>query len=118
MSDNRLNDQLLRMLECCDYILKYTQDVSKDGFSEDHRTQQAVMMNLLVIGEIATKLLQQFPDFVASHQEIPWKSIRGMRNHIAHGYFELNLDVVWDTLQIAIPQLHSKLQSLIKIQHS
>lgn len=118
MKNDRLNDQLLRMLECCDYILKYTQDISKDEFSEDHRTQQAVMMNLLVIGEVATKLLQQFPEFIDSHKEIPWKSIKGMRNHIAHGYFELNLNVVWDTLQLAIPQLHSKLQLLIKNQHS
>jgi uncharacterized protein with HEPN domain len=113
MNAPRLNDQLLRMHECCQYLLEYSEDLEKNDFFEDHRTQQAVMMNLLVIGEIATKLIQLFPEFVAARAEIPWKSIKGMRNHIAHGYFEINFDVIWDTLQTAIPPLHEKLHIII-----
>ena len=36
---------------------------------------------------------------------VPWRSMRGMRNRIAHGYFDINLEVVWDTVQIALPEL-------------
>lgn len=36
---------------------------------------------------------------------VPWRSMRGMRNRIAHGYFDINLDVVWDTVQTALPDL-------------
>lgn len=46
-----------------------------------------------------------YPDFIESHPEIPWRSMRGMRNRITHGYFDINLDLVWDTVQTALPAL-------------
>lgn len=52
------------------------------------------------------------PAFVAQHPEVPWRNIRGMRNRVAHGYFELNLDLVWDTVQTALPELLVKITSL------
>ena len=47
--------------------------------------------------------------FAHAHAEIPWRAMRGMRNRIAHGYFDINLDVVWDTVQTALPQLLAQL---------
>jgi uncharacterized protein with HEPN domain len=44
-----------------------------------------------------------------THRQIPWRSMRGMRNRIAHGYFDINLDVVWDTVQTALPELLTQL---------
>ena len=38
--------------------------------------------------------------------------MRGMRNRIAHGYFEINLDVVWDTVKTALPELHKQLPTV------
>jgi uncharacterized protein with HEPN domain len=67
--------------------------------------QQAVIMSLVIIGEAATKLMDSEPGFIAEHPEVPWRSMRGMRNRMAHGYFDINLDVVWDTLQTALPEL-------------
>ena len=50
---------------------------------------------------------------IAEHQkQIPWRSMRGMRNRIAHGYFDINLDVVWDTVQAALPELATQLEAL------
>lgn len=46
-----------------------------------------------------------YADFADAHPEVPWRSMRGMRNRIAHGYFDINLDVVWDTVQTALPEL-------------
>lgn len=43
--------------------------------------------------------------FMVKHTEIPWRNIRGMRNCIAHGYFDINLDVVWETVRTALPEL-------------
>jgi uncharacterized protein with HEPN domain len=57
--------------------------------------------------------MQLHAEFADSHPEIPWRSMRGMRNRIAHGYFDTNLDVVWDTVDTALPQL---LQQLAGIQ--
>jgi uncharacterized protein with HEPN domain len=43
--------------------------------------------------------------FTQAHPEVPWRRMRGMRNRIAHGYFDINLEVVWETVQTALPEL-------------
>ena len=69
-------------------------------------------MEFIVLGEAATKVMDQHPAFAELHNHIPWRSMRGMRNRIAHGYFDINLDVVWDTVQTALPELKSQLAAL------
>ena len=86
--------------------------MEKEDFLADRRTQQAVIMSLVIIGEAATKIMDSYTKFVESHQQIPWRSMRGMRNRIAHGYFEINLDIVWDTVQTALPELLKQLSSI------
>ena len=54
-------------------------------------------------GEAATKVMDSYATFTQAHPEVPWRSMRGMRNRIAHGYFDINLDVVWETVQTALP---------------
>ena len=78
---------------------------SRDEFFTDKRTQNAVVMSIVIIGEAATKLMERYPAFVSAHPEVPWRSMRGMRNRVAHGYFDINLDVVWETVPSALPQL-------------
>jgi len=60
---------------------------------------------LLIIGEAATKVITRYPDFVARHETTPWRNMRGMRNRIAHGYFEIDIEIVWETVQTALPGL-------------
>lgn len=62
-------------------------------------------MSLIIIGEAAAKVMDLHPDVVERLAEIPWRGMRGMRNRIAHGYFDINLDPVWDTIQSALPDL-------------
>ena len=69
-------------------------------------------MSIVVIGEAATKLMNEFPEFVAAHPELSWRAMRAMRNRVAHGYFEIDLDVVWDTTQVALPALIVALDAL------
>jgi len=83
-------------------------------FESDKRTQQAVVLNLLLIGEVASRVAESVPDFIAAHPEIPWAAMRGMRNRIAHGYFELDIEVVWDTVRDAVPELAGKLPGLLQ----
>lgn len=54
----------------------------------------------------------RYPAFVEQHSEIPWRSMRGMRNSIAHDYFRIDLEVVWDTVQVALPELLEQLPSV------
>jgi uncharacterized protein with HEPN domain len=62
-------------------------------------------MSLIIIGEAATKVADTYPQFAETHPQVPWRSMRGMRNRIAHGYFDINLEIVWETVQSALPKL-------------
>lgn len=87
----------------------FVDGMAQTAFMQDKRTQQAVVMSLIVLGEAATKVMDQHAAFAAEHSQIPWRNMRGMRNRIAHGYFDINLEVVWDTVQTALPALKSQL---------
>jgi uncharacterized protein with HEPN domain len=90
----RVTDTLTHMRNAAALAHSYVDAMSKAAFASDVRTQQAVIMNLVIIGELATKLIKDHGDFIAQHPQIPWASMKGMRNRIAHGYFEINLEVV------------------------
>jgi len=112
MNENRLADYLDHMRQAASDACSFVEGLGKTEFLADKRTQQAVIMSLIVIGEAATKVMDQHPDFANSHPTVPWKSMRGMRNRIAHGYFDINLDVVWDTVKTALPELTEQLRKL------
>ena len=71
-------------------------------------------MNLVIIGEAAAKLLQNSAEFLEQYPEVPWRNMRGMRNRIAHGYFDVDLNVVWDTVQTALPSLSERLPAITR----
>ena len=112
MSDNRLPDYLAHMQQAATDACAFVEGLSKADFLEDKRTQQAVIMSLIIIGEAATMVMDGYADFTLAHAQVPWRSMRGMRNRIAHGYFDINLDVVWETLQTALPELLKLLPAL------
>ena len=109
MTVNRLADYLDHMRQAIADAQSFTEGMAQADFEQDRRTQQAVVMSLIVLGEAATKVMDQHSAFAAEHSHIPW---RGMRNRIAHGYFEINLEVVWDTVQTALPVLKTQLDAL------
>ena len=112
MNLNRLPDYLDHMRQAIADAQSFTDGMAQVDFEQDKRTQQAVVMSLIVLGEAATKVMDQHPVFAGEHSHIPWRSMRGMRNRIAHGYFDINLEVVWDTLQTALPALKTQLDAL------
>ena len=109
MSGSRLQDYLEHMRQAASDACAFVQGLDKQQFLNDKRTQQAIVMSLIIIGEAATKLMDGHPEFTLGHPPVPWRSMRGMRNRIAHGYFDINLDVVWDTVQTALPELLQQL---------
>ncbi|AUL99986.1 DUF86 domain-containing protein [Zoogloeaceae bacteirum Par-f-2] len=112
MNENRLTDYLDHMRQAARDACGFVQGLSKEDFLADKRTQQAVIMSLIIIGEAATKVMERHAVFADQHKQVPWRAMRGMRNRIAHGYFDINLDVVWDTVQTALPELLKKLRGL------
>jgi uncharacterized protein with HEPN domain len=112
MNENRLPDYLSHMRQAVTDAGSFVEGLSKEDFLRDKRTQQAVVLSLIVLGEAATKVMDRYPDFANAQPQIPWRSMRGMRNRIAHGYFDIDLDVVWDTVLTALPALSEQLNGL------
>mgnify|MGYP002735606410 FL=1 len=104
-SGNRLPDYIREMVAAATDALTFTDGMAEEDFLADLRTQRAVVMSLMIVGEAASRILSDYPDFVDARAAIPWRGIRGMRNRIAHGYFDIDLHVVWTTVQIELPAL-------------
>lgn len=102
---------LAHILDAARLATSYVEGMAKDDFLSDSRTQQAVILNLVIIGEAATKLVDRHPDVANSYPDTEWRAMRGMRNRIAHGYYDINLDVVWETVSTALPELIEQLRS-------
>ena len=109
MNTNRLPDYLDHMQQAAADACIFVEGLEKADFMADKRTQQAVIMSLIVLGEAATKVMDCYADFTLAHAQVPWRSMRGMRNRIAHGYFDIKLEVVCETVQTALPKLLAQL---------
>jgi uncharacterized protein with HEPN domain len=110
MSLSRLGDYLDQMLTAANDARRFIDGMSKEDFLADKRTQQAVVMSLVIIGEAAARIMDKYSQFVADHSEIPWRGMRGMRNRVTHGYFDIDINVVWDTTKTALPDLVLQLE--------
>lgn len=96
------------MLEDTEEAILFAKEAeSFDGFSKDIKTRKAVTMSLLNIGELASHLPVEF---TGAHSELPWRDMVNMRNFAAHGYHVMNLDVIWETVQVSLPELLTFLQ--------
>ncbi len=101
-----------QILEAARLATSYVDGMTEDGFLADSRTQQAVAMNLIIIGEAATRLARSYPSFVAANVDLPRREMINMRNRIAHGYVELDFRIVWRTAQNDLPELLIPLEAL------
>ncbi len=113
MAGMRSADYIGHILEAIGLVAQYTQGLTVEAFAQDKRTQQAVLLNVMIIGEAATKLAQSDPVLLANNPQVPWSSMRGMRDRLIHGYFDIDLQVVWDTSQTALPQLADQLREVL-----
>lgn len=114
MNQSRLPDYLDHIRHAATDACSFVEGQRKEDFLADRRTQQAVILSLLIIGEAATKLLQSHGDFLTRHPEVPWSNMKGMRNRLAHGYFDINLEVVWETVSNALPSLLEKIPAVLE----
>jgi uncharacterized protein with HEPN domain len=100
------------MLAAAREILDFVEGMDREAFMADRRTQQAVVMNLLIVGEAAAKVMDADPAFARTHPEVPWRNMRGMRNRMIHGYFETNFDLVRETVGVEIPPVIARLTAI------
>jgi len=97
MSKERLlQDYLNDIIESITDIKDFTKGMTIEDFVKDRKTMKAVVRCLEIIGEAANKMPQHIRN---SYSEIPWEEISGMRNKIAHEYFGIDLNIVWQTIK-------------------
>ena len=104
-NDKVYTDQILDSIR---KIELFVNGIDKENFSENQLVQSAVIMQLTLIGEVSKKISDDLKKTVA----LPWKEIAGFRDKAIHNYFDINLDVVWDTIIIDLPPLKEGLQKI------
>ncbi|MDR0310319.1 MAG: DUF86 domain-containing protein [Acidobacteriota bacterium] len=106
---DRDKSQLKRMRVEVEFIIDVTTDASKEKFLNDDLLQHGVCMSLLTIGECANHLSAEFTE---KHPEIPWIQVIAVRNIAAHGYWQLNMEQIWEAIASDIPELYEFLQNV------
>jgi uncharacterized protein with HEPN domain len=109
----RLADYLVHMLEALERIFRYTDVLDELAFLQNELVQDAVVRNLEVLGEASNNVLKHYPDFAAQHPELPLAFAYQMRNAVAHGYFKVDYQIVWRTIQSDLPKLSIEVQNAI-----
>ena len=100
-----LGDILLSM----ERISTYIGEMDQQSFASDTRTADAVVRNLEIIGEAATRIPEEFK---AGHPEVPWRRVVGLRNRIVHEYFGVDIGIVWSVVSQDLPHLKSQIQDI------
>lgn len=104
----RLADYLEHVVQAIDRITRYTAGLGAQQFHGSDMVQDAVIRNLEVVGEASRNIQRHHPAFSAAHPELPLMFAYEMRNALAHGYFKIDLQVVWNTLQQDLPRLREQ----------
>ena len=94
----------------CQKIVRYTFGATLDSFRQDDRTYDAVIRNLEIIGEAAKNVPLELQ---ACYPAIEWRAIAALRNIVAHEYFGVNDEIIWDIVTNKIPPLLSQIQSIL-----
>ena len=101
---------LLDMLLSAREAAELASGVTFDNFEKNRALQLAIMKAVEIVGEAASRV---GADTREMHSEIPWSGIVGMRNRLVHGYFDVNLARVWETVEQDIPRLIAQLEPLV-----
>ena len=83
------------------------------SFSQNDMTQDAVIRNLAIIGKASRNIPRHHPDFANAHRELPVSLAYEMRNALAHGYFKVDMAIVWKTIETDLPHLHQQVQAIL-----
>jgi uncharacterized protein with HEPN domain len=110
----RVRGYIEHILKAIQRIHHYVENMTETGFLGDIRTQDAVIRNFEVIGEACRNIEHHHPGFAAEHPEVPWGIAYEMRNALAHGYFKVDLEIVWKTIHQDLPPLATQIGNLLK----
>ena len=88
----------------------FAERLSYAEFTRDRRSQLAILKAVEIVGEAAARLSLETRE---AHPDIPWREVTGMRNRLVHAYFDIDLQLVWGTVQSDLPELIAQLEPLV-----
>ncbi|QQS28918.1 MAG: DUF86 domain-containing protein [Sphingobacteriales bacterium] len=101
---------LLAIVDSCQKIEKFVEDIwDADAFFADEKTFDAVLMNFVIIGEAVGRLSQELKE---KETQIPWTIIKGFRNIVAHDYFGVDAEEVWQIIKNNLPELETEIKKI------
>ncbi len=93
------------------YLLGASSSLDKADFVGNKTLVLAFERSLEIIGEAVSNVDDAYK---AAHPDIPWKKIRGLRNVVAHMYWNVDYDIIWDVVTIEIPTLNKEIEALLQ----
>lgn len=108
MKDDRA--YLLHIVAAIEDIFEFTRD-GENAFHTDKKTQAAVVRNLEIIGEAAKRVSAELK---LANPSVPWRSIGGMRDRLIHGYFGVDLAIVWEVVRGDLPKLGEAVRAMLR----
>lgn len=112
----RLPDYLRHIVQAIERISRYVAALDETAFMQNELVQDAVIRNLEVIGEASRNIARDHPEFASAHPELPLSPAYEMRNALSHGYFSVDLQIVWRTLTRHLPALQAQVAMLLQQQ--
>jgi uncharacterized protein with HEPN domain len=108
MKDERV--YLAQILDAASTIRDFVAGMDNAAFLRDRKTQSAVTMQLALIGELAKRISSP----VKSSIDVPWKEIAGFRDRAIHDYFQIDLQVAWDTIALDLAPLEKAIREYLE----
>ena len=102
--------RLLHMLDACRKVVQFSHGKTREALDSDEMLQLALVRLVEIIGEAATHVSASFKD---AHPEVPWRRIAGARNHLIHGYFDVDHDILWQIITVSVPELIGLVEPIV-----
>lgn len=105
--------RLRHMIDAIDEAMAFVQGKDRKSLDQDRMLVLALIKDIEIVGEAASRVSKETQQ---ATPEIPWASITGMRNRLIHAYFDINLDILWQTVSTDLPELAKVLAEAIACQ--
>ena len=105
------NLYLQDIVEAADRIASYVEGMTRSAFEADQMRIDAVIRNLQIVGEAVKKIPGSIRE---AYPSIPWHEIAALRNRVIHVYFDVDLNVTWNVVQLELPMLKTQIQQILK----
>lgn len=109
----RLADYLGHIQEAIERIRQYVAALDEPAFHKNNMAQDAVIRNIEIVGEASYNIQKHYPEFARAHPELPLAFAYQMRNAVSHGYFRVDLEIVWKTIHNDLPGLYKQVLGLM-----